>query len=93
MTRVNNTTPTDRIPSPLMGEESKVRVNKSKPTNPLSLDERGPKPVPVPDTGAEGEIMQSLQRVIPAQAGIHRVDVSWPSYWLQGSIHRACGLF
>ena len=38
--RVNKTTPTNHIPSPLMGEESK--------------------PVPVPDTGAEGENSKAL---------------------------------
>ena len=36
VTRVNKTTPTDRIPSPLMGEESKVRV-----TKPLTLGSEG----------------------------------------------------
>ena len=35
MTQVNKTTTTES-PSPLMGEESKVRVNKSKPTNTLA---------------------------------------------------------
>ena len=30
----NQANPTDRIPSPLMGEESKVRVNKTTPTDP-----------------------------------------------------------
>ena len=35
---------------------------------PLSHQGRGPKPVPVPDAGAEGETRQSHHRVIPSKA-------------------------
>ena len=42
-------------PSPLMGEESKVRVKQDNINHiPLSLDGIGSKPVPVPDTGSRG---------------------------------------
>ena len=34
----NKTTPTDRIPSPLMGEESKVRVKKMPQHRPVIAD-------------------------------------------------------
>ena len=61
--------PNHHFPSPLMGEESKARVNKTK---------------------------QPPRTIIPAYAGIHRAgrqqdktNQPSPSYWLQGSIHRA----
>ena len=78
--------------------------------NPLSLDGRGIKePVPVPDTGAEGE-NDATHRHNPANPDSERQNTAtpciiphpvdsriggnlwrgmWPSYWLQGSIHRA----
>ena len=60
---------------------------------PLSLDGRGPKPVPVSDTGAEGETRQHNPSLRTRHDGIDSRlrgnDGPGLSYCLEASIHRA----
>ena len=81
----NKTTPTAKIPSPLMGESQSL-------SQCLTLGAEGEnKTVPPPCHSEQSEESKISDHnhpgpsywtvpVIPAQAGIYRVDVSWPSF-------------